>query len=223
VKKFENELADLELRMTDMGNLTKSMLRLACSTLRNPGRQVQEEVADMEDRLDKMQVENDREVVRLMTVYSPVATDLRSLIVTMHLTSQLERIGDQVVNICEALALMDADSERPDMSDLNEMAKLVSAMLAGALDSYFERDIETARRTWSQDDLVDAKNDQIIKQLLSDSVLNGVLNGTEDVADALAQILLARHLERIADQSANISKEVVYMVEGHDVRHEHQT
>ena len=219
MKKFDNEFADLQLQMTEMADLTKSMFRLVCEALEDPSRQVHAEVAEREDQLDKSQIDIDQEVVRLMTVYSPVATDLRNLIVTMHITSQLERIGDQVVNVCETLALMDSDAQRPDNSDLITMATQVGKMLEGALDSYFERDVLMARKVWDQDDLIDARNAQIIKKLLSVQVLDGVLKGTEDVADALAQILLARHLERIADQSVNICKEVVYMVEGHDVRH----
>ena len=220
MKKFDNELADLQLHMKAMGDLTRDMFRAVYSALENPSQNVHAEITEKEERLDQSQVDIDREVVRLMTVYSPVATDLRNLIVTMHLTSQLERVGDQVVNICETLALMDADTKRPELSDVTLMAKQVGKMLDGALDSYTHRDVDLARTVWEQDDLIDARNAQIIKKLLSDRILNSVLQGTEDIADALALILLARHLERIADQSVNICKEVVYMVEGFDVRHE---
>ncbi len=80
-----------------------------------------------------------------------------------------------------------------------------------------------AETTRSHDDLVDALNAQIIKKLLSDEFLREVLKGTKDVADALAEILLARHLEKIADQAVNICKEVVFMVHGDDVRHRHKS
>jgi phosphate transport system protein len=220
MKKFDNELYDLQNRMMDMAHISRSMFALSQAALRSPHRRVQVEVMALEESLDRAQIEIDQEVVRLMTVHSPVATDLRTLIVCMHVTSQLERIGDQVLNICESVALLESDLQRPAIADLISMADLVSEMLEGALDSFFERDVERARAVWSRDDLVDARNAQIIKKLLSDQVLKDVLTGTEDVADALAQILVARHLERIADQAVNICKEVVYLVEGHDVRHE---
>lgn len=220
MKKFDNEIAELQSHMRDMGRLTREMFGLVCEGLEQPNNQVHAEVTQLESELDKAQVDIDEEVVRLMTIYSPVASDLRNLVVAMHMTTQLERIGDQVVNICEALALMDTDHQRPGMSDLTSMAKLVGNMLEGALDAYFDRDVQLAKKVWEQDDFIDARNDQITKKLLSYEALSQLLRGKEDVADVLAVILLARHLERIADQSVNICKDIVYMVEGHDVRHE---
>ncbi|MDH3717496.1 MAG: hypothetical protein OES79_05185, partial [Planctomycetota bacterium] len=77
-----------------------------------------------------------------------------------------------------------------------------------------------AQATRTQDDLVDALNDQVMKELFTDDVLREVLAGARDIADAVAQVLIGRHLERIADQATNICKEVVFLVEGEDVRHQ---
>ena len=221
MKKFANELAELHCQISDMADLTKSMLRIARSALEDPTAQIRDQIWDLESAVDQAQIDIDHEVVKLMTLYSPVATDLRNLIVTMHVTSQLERIADQVINVTQTLELMDSGGKRPNMSDLLGMEKTVSEMFHGALNAFFERDVHMAQVIWAHDDLVDAKNEQIVKKLLSDHVLDGALKGSEDIADKLAQILLARHLERIADQSANICNEVIYLVKGHDVRHEH--
>ncbi len=133
--------------------------------------------------------------------------------------------GDQVVNVCESLQLLQTKPDRPALPEIQRMADLVCQMLDDTIAAYFDNDADKAELTRSHDDLVDALNAQVIKKLLSDEVLHEVLTGTQDIADALAQILVARHLERIADQAVNICKEVIYVVRGEDVRHvgEHAT
>jgi phosphate transport system protein len=129
-------------------------------------------------------------------------------------------MGDQVVNVCESLRMMTSEpATHPVLPNLRRMAEMVSQMVDDALDAYFNRDAHQAQTVRTHDDLVDALNDQIAKELLTDEVLRDVLSGAENIADAVAQILLARQLERIADQATNICKEVIYMVRGDDVRH----
>ena len=219
MRHFDDEFAELQIRLNQMASLAQSMFRMVRSAITAPNAQVDDQLAQMEEQLDQVQIEIDEEIVRLMTVYSPVASDLRNLIVMMHLTSQLERVGDQAMNANECLTLMDAKIGRPDMSSLKDIAILVGAMLDGAIGAYFDKDVELARRVSAQDHLVDAKNAQLIKDCLSDQRVHQVLEGSSEVADVLVMILLSRHLERIADQAANVCKEVVYMVEGRDVRH----
>jgi phosphate transport system protein len=88
-----------------------------------------------------------------------------------------------------------------------------------SVDAYLRRDPAKAEATRQKDDLVDALNDQVVKELLTDQVLKNIIAGVEDLADQIAHVLLARHLERIADQATNICKEVIYMVRGDYVRH----
>lgn len=219
MKKFESELANLQDRMAKMAGLTQAMVELGMSAVQDRTKDVRKEVDEFEAKLDQMQIEIDHDAVRLLTVYSPVATQLRYVLVVTHITAQLERIGDQVVNVCESLALMQSDVDHRVEADLHRMSDLVGTMVTDAFASYFERDAEKAEITRSHDDAIDALHAQIMKKLLSDELLRGVLEGTQEIADALAQILIARHLERIADQAVNICKEVVYLVSGDDVRH----
>jgi phosphate transport system protein len=220
MKKFDGELADLEKRLLEMAELAKSMVSLATDSVKDRAKDVWQEVAVMEKRLDQMQTEIDQEAVRMLTVYGPVATNLRYLLVGTHVTAKLERIGDQVVNICESLRMMTTDPDtHPTLPSLRRMADLVRTVVDEALDAYFTKDPVMAQATRAHDDLIDAMNDQIVKELLTDDVLRDVLSGAQNIADAVAQVLLARHLERIADQATNICKEVIYMVRGDDVRH----
>jgi phosphate transport system protein len=223
MKKFDADLAALNQRMAAMADATRSMVVLAANAVRDRSQDVSAGVSAFELQINQMQTEIDREAVRMLTVYGPVAADLRYILVVTHVTAQLERIGDQVVNIRESLHLMQSAPERGALAELQKMADLVQQIVDDALTAYFRKDAVMAETTRTHDDVVDALNAQIVKKLLSDEVLRGVLQGTEDVADALAQILIARHFERIADQAVNICKEVVYMVRGDDVRHRLKT
>ena len=219
MKKFETELAALQERIAKMASLTQSMVELGTAAVKDRTTDVRKQIDESEALLDQMQMEIDRDAVRMLTVYSPVATQLRYVLVVTHITAQMERIGDQVVNVCEGLDLMQSDVDHPVLSDLKKMADLVVTIVTNAFASYFDKDADKARATRVHDDAVDAMHAQIMKKLLSDEVLHSVLQGTQDIADALAQILIARHLERIADQAVNICKEVIYLVSGDDVRH----
>lgn len=222
MKKFDSELEALNRRLEEMARVSKSMLELAVSAIKDPTKDVHAEIEESEAKLDEMQTEIDQAAVRLLAVYGPVAADLRYILVVTHVTAQLERIGDQVVNVFESLHLMQPTSDHAALPELRKMAALVCEMLEDALHAFFRKDADKAETTRAHDDLVDALNAQIVRKLLSDDVLRQVLKGTEDIADALAQILIARHLERIADQAVNVCKEVVYMVRGDDVRHAHK-
>lgn len=221
MKKFDSELAAIHQSVEEMAELAKSMVSLGVKAVQGRAVDVHGTVAEHEARLDQMQTEIDHEAVRLLTVYGPVATDLRDILVVNHVTAQLERIGDQVVNVCESVDLLQRRLEFTVIPELGKMADLVGEIVDDALSSYLEKDASKAETTRTHDDLVDALDAQITKKLLSDEVLQDVLKGRTDIAHAFAEILVSRHLERIADQAVNICKEVVYLVRGDDVRHMH--
>ena len=223
MSKFENELTDLEAQLSEMSQLAISMVDLAVSAVHDRTRDVHDDVAGSEAMLDQMQSRIDNEAIRLLTVYGPVASSLRQILVVTHMTAQLERIGDQVMNVDESLKLIASDRDQPTLSRIHEMADTVRLMVDNAVKSYFDRDIELAEATRAEDDLVDASNLQVMQLLLSDDVVHSVLTGEKDIRDSLAQMLIARHLERIADQAVNICKEVAFMVQGEDVRHRTST
>jgi len=223
MKKFDSEIAAVEKRIVEMSELAKKMVSLATAAVKDRTRDVSDEVAVLEKRINQMQTDIDQDAIRMLTVFGPVASNLRYLLVCTHITSKLERMGDQVVNVCESLRMMTSDPMRqPVLESLTRMADLVDQMVSDSLQAYFSRDAKSAAKTRARDDLVDALNDQIAKELLTDEVLRNVLSGAENIANAVAQILLARQLERIADQATNICKEVIYMVRGDDVRHKRE-
>lgn len=220
MRKFDLDMGTMEQRLLTMADQAAGMVDLAHAAIKDRERDFSDDVRAREDRLNRLQCEIDQETVRMLTVYGPVAGSLRYLLACTQVAAQLERIGDQVVNICETLRLITSDpADHPVLPNLQHMAELVLEIVEDAIDAYRRRDAEKAEITRSRDDLIDALNDQIMKEVLTDELLKQFIPGVENFADAIASVLLARHLERIADQATNICKEVVYLVRGDYVRH----
>ena len=215
MKKFDDELEKLRLHVLEMGELAQSMVDAAVHVLESGDTSGSKEIYENEQRMDRKQLEVDREAIRLLTVYGPVATDLRFILSVTHITSELERVGDQAENMCEYLELIADRSDIPLISTARKMSVLVADMLRDAMAAFADRNLERAMVVIRGDNRVDALNDQVLQEMLSGDSNGGV----RSISASLAVILIARALERMADQATNICEEVVYLVEGEDIRH----
>jgi phosphate transport system protein len=222
MKAFESHLSELRQRVIDMGSLTQQMVTLAVKILSNPhDNDLVQQMFCWEEELDRMQVDIDRAAMQLMVLYCPVAADLRMVMSVSRLTVELERIGDQAVNLCKSAQLMPAGGESCLVDEIHELAAIVTQMVADSLDAFVRGDSEKARVTIQRDDEADRLNHQVVERLLSDRLSDEQRPPGSPVVDPLIQVLLARALERIGDQSTNICEEVVYEVKGEDIRHHH--
>jgi phosphate transport system protein len=213
-KKFDQELDALKADVVRMGEDAAAMIRAAMKALVDRDEAPIAEVLRREEDLDRAQVGIDDHVVRLIVTHAPVAYDLRLLLMIARMNSELERIGDQAVNICENVRLLLGVPPLKPLVDLPRMADLAQRMVAGALDAFVRRSPDRALETIEADDQVDALNDQIFRELLTYMV-----EDPRNIPRAIALLLTARALERIADHATNICEEVVYMVKGQDIRH----
>lgn len=213
-KKFDHELQELKGDLLRMGSEAEAMIRDAMKALVDREESLIQEVMRREEGLDRAQVSIDDHVVRLIVTHAPVAQDLRLLLMAARITSELERIGDQAVNICENVRLLlDVPPLKP-LVDLPRMAQIAQNMVRGGLEAFSEGSSEKALETILADDQVDALNDQVFRELLTYMVQD-----PRNIPRALALILTGRSLERIADHATNICEEVVYVVKGQDIRH----
>jgi phosphate transport system protein len=220
MKKFDKELATLRDRVVEMGRITQSMVEMAITAMSDLDA-VYKKVLENEDRLDQMQLDIDHEAIRLLTVYSPVATDLRFVLSVSHVNNALERIGDQAVGLCHTIDfggkhLWAAGEALPK---LKQMGEIVQGMIRDAILAFVGEDAMLAQKTMGADDAVDALNDQIMRETLHSEAAKDPSREKPDIAAALTKILLSRALERFGDQATNICEEVIYMVQGADVRH----
>ena len=221
MKKQETEIAELRAQVSKMGELTETMVSRVTAAVKGKDQDtVYSTVVEEEKQLDAMQLEIDKEAVRMLTVYSPVASDLRFVLSVTRVSAELERIGDQSKNICGSLQLMLNKAKAQPVSQILRMAEIVEAMVRDAMDAFVQNDSRKARATITCDDMVDALNDQVIEEMLNDDVVRKGIEEPVDLANAMSQILLSRSFERIGDQATNICEEVVYMVKGDDIRHQ---
>ena len=215
-KQFDHELSELKSKIRSMGELAQEMFQTAMRALVERDVDLVARVRELEDQVDRFQVEIDDDVIRLMAMYGPVALDLRFVLMVARINTELERIGDQACNMCENVELLISEPELKKLIDLPRMADIAAEMLRGSLEAFSEGSTENAHEIIKRDDEVDSLNEQIFRELLT-----YMITDAKNIQRSLALILTARSLERIADHATNIPEEVVYLVKGEDIRHAH--
>ncbi len=220
MKKFEQELEALRDRIVELGALARSMVAMSLAAMTDLAA-VYQKVLAVEEQVDQMQITIDREAVRLLTVYTPVAGDLRFLLTAPRVNSSLEHIGDQAVGLCHNLDFCARHANVAELPKLRRMGEAVQEMVRDAMQAFVLKDAALARATIARDDLVDNLYDEIMAEILSDDIVRQAITGPRDFAGALTHVLLARSLERMGDHATNICEEVIFIVKGDDIRHSH--
>jgi phosphate transport system protein len=171
-------------------------------------------VLEQENVINEMQIEIDDRIVQLVAQVQPMATDLRFLLAMGRINSDLERIGDQSVNIAQsALRILRHPRVKPYV-DLPRMSELAEGMVRDSIRALIDRNIELAQAVLTRDDMVDSLRDQIFREMLTYMMENSAV-----IFPAFELILMAKNLERIGDHATNIAEDVIYIVQGRDVRH----
>jgi phosphate transport system protein len=176
-----------------------------------------EQVIRSDQDVNTLQIEIDDRCLKLLALQQPIATDLRLITAAMKINADLERIGDQAVNVAENVIKLLPQAPLKPLIDIPRMAELAEKMTRDALDAFVRKDPELARNVLQRDDEVDNLKDQVFRELLTYMMADP---GT--IQRALALILISRNLERIADHATNIAEDVIFLVEAKDVRHHHQ-
>lgn len=213
-RKFDQGMSALKAKLLQMGGLVESMVQKAMGALVERDERRIEEVVKDEERVDRLQIEIDEDAVRLLAIQSPVAFDLRCVLMSARINSELERVGDLCVNMCENVQLLLSEPQLKPLIDLPKMAQVAERMLHESLQAFLEQSPQRAVDVIRMDDEVDGLNDQIFRELLTYMIAD-----TRSITRSLSLILMSRNLERIADHATNIAEEVVYLVRGEDIRH----
>jgi len=214
---FEDELQALKNRLLTMGGLVEERAYQAVRALVNRDQEAAEHVIVSDREVNDLHIEIDDRCLKLLATQTPLAVDLRLITSAMKINSDLERIGDQAVNIAENVIKLLPQPPLKPLIDIPRMAEIAQQMTRDALDSFVRKDAALARDVLKRDDEVDNLKDQVFRELLTYMMADP---GT--IQRALALILISRNLERVADHATNIAEDVIFLVEAKDVRHRHQ-
>jgi phosphate transport system protein len=214
---FESEMQALKNRLLNMGALVEDRVHRAIQALMERSPAAAEEIARGDQDVNELQIEIDERCLRLFALQQPMASDLRLITAAMKINADLERIGDQAVNIAEQAVRVLAHPPLKPIIDLPRMADIAERMTRESLDAFVRKDADLARSILKRDDEVDEMKDHVFRVLLTYMMADP---GT--IERALGLILVSRHLERIADHATNIAEDVIFVVEAKDVRHHHE-
>jgi len=214
---FEEELQVLKQRLLNMGALVESRVHSAVQALIERRLDVAEAIAGGDREVNELQIEIDDRSLKLLALQQPMASDLRLITAAMKINADLERIGDQAVNIAENVIKILPQAPLKPTIDIPRMAQITQGMTRDSLDAFVRKDVVLARSVLKRDDEVDQLKDQVFRVLLTYMMADP---GT--IERALSLILISRNLERIADHATNIAEDVIFLVEAKDVRHHHE-
>jgi len=212
--KFHQQLDELKQLLLSMGGMVELAVDRALEAFRERDVALCRRVLEDEKRINEAERQIDDLALDLLAMQQPMAVDLRLILAVIKINADLERVGDQAVNIAERVLdlAVRGDTELP--VDLPRMASIASRMVRTALDAFLEGDADLAQSVLESDDIVDSMNRDALLRL------SKLMQESPDlVPQALDALLIARNLERVADHATNIAEDVIFWVRGMDVRH----
>lgn len=214
-RHFHEELAALKQRLLDMSEVAERLVELAVSGLLTRDREKSELVVSGDKELNSLEIEIDQRAIALLALQQPMARDLRFIIGTIKISSDLERVGDHAVNIAESsLRLIDSNATVIPGPELEDMARRARAMLSDALDAFTNADGALGREVCKSDDAVDSLHNSVFRILLTHMMADA-----RTITQSLELLLVSRNLERVADLATNIGEDAVYLAEGKQIKH----
>ena len=213
-RHFHEELEALKQTLLAMGGLVEDQIRRVMRALLERDDAMAQEVIERDRQVNSYDVEVDEQCVSLLALHQPAAGDLRFITTAMKIVTDLERIGDQAVNIAQRVLELNREPQLKPYIDLPRMAEKAQRMVKESLDAFVARDTALARQVCGEDSEVDLLKEQIFRELLT-----FMMEDPRTIPRAIRLILISRFIERVADHATNIGEMVVYLVEGKMVRH----
>src|SRR6266404_1735864 len=213
-REYEQELRRLREQLLLMGAKVEEMIRGSIRALTERETALAEQMISFDKRINQLELEIDELCMQILARRQPVASDLRFITMALKLVTDLERIGDLGVNICERVVELNQEPPLKPYVDLPRMADETQRMLHDALDAFVAGDPEMAQRVIERDVNIDAYYQQIFRELLT-----YMMEERRNIHRATRLQSIAKYLERIGDHATNLAEMVVFMVKGKDIRH----
>jgi phosphate transport system protein len=213
-RQYEEELRGLRAGLLMMGGLVERQIADAVESLVERDTDKARQTIARDAEVNRMDIESDERCIRLLALHQPAARDLRFITTGLKITTDLERIGDNAVNICERVLELSEQPQLKPYIDIPRMAAIAQSMVNDSLDAFVRDDTALAEEVIERDDEVDALNYQIYRELLS-----YMAEDPTTISRDTQILFVSKYLERIADHATNIAEMVIYMVKGRTIRH----
>ena len=211
---FQKELVQLKENLLKMATLVEETIRDSMTALMNRDPEMIKRTMEKEDEINTMENAIDEMCLKLLALRQPLAADLRFITSAMKIVTDLERMGDQAINIVERAASLNLEPQLKPYIDIPRMAEIVQTMVKDVLDAFVNRNSKLARSVCERDDLVDGLNDQVHRELLT-----YMMSDPRTIPRAVHLMIVSRCLERIADHATNIAEDVIFMVDALVIKH----
>lgn len=215
LRHFHGQLDELRRKLHEMSAHAEALVDQSITALLERNRALAESVIAGDKIINDLEIEIEQLAISLLALQQPMARDLRSIVGTIKVSGDLERVGDHAVNIAEsALRLADEAEGITPGPELEDMARRARVMLADAIDAFTRADGAKGREVCRADDAVDALHDSVFRILLTH-----MMEDARTISRSLELLLISRNLERVADLATNIGEDAVYLAEGKQIKH----
>jgi phosphate transport system protein len=211
---FQKELQQLKEDLLKMAALVEEAINTAIQSLVKRDSDLAKKTFEGEDKINDMELAIDDSCLKLLALRHPMAADLRFITSAMKIITDLERMGDQAVNIAERAISLNQEPQLKPYIDIPRMAEITQSMVKDVLDAFVNQDPKLARSVCERDDLVDGLNDQVFRELLT-----YMMSDPKTITREVHLMIVARCLERIADHATNIAEDVIFMIDALVIKH----
>src|SRR3954471_5223808 len=213
-REYDSELHKLHDQLLLMGAKVEEMIANSMHALTERDSELARRMIEFDHQINRLEVDTDELCLRILAKRQPVGSELPLIATALKLVTDLERIGELGVNICERVIELNTEPTLKPYVDLPRMAETVQAMVREALDAFVSADVERARGVVDRDRVVDAYYGQVFRELLT-----YMMEDPRNIYRAVRAQSIAKYLERIGDHATNLAEMVIFMVVGKDVRH----
>lgn len=213
-RHFDAELNELRKKLSDMASIVEGMIDTSVKALLERSPEILESVFSSEKEVNKIHIEVDEYCLKLIALHQPTAADLRLITSAMKVNSELERIGDQAINISQNTRNLVSQAFFVRVSIIPRMTELTKLMVKDSINAFITKDSDLAKAVLLRDEQVDNLKQEFFKETIKHISENPAQ--TEYFIDLM---LISRNLEKIADHTTNIAEDVIFMVLGKDIRH----
>jgi phosphate transport system protein len=213
-REYEAELREVREQLLQMAGLIEQMIADAARAFGQADVELAQRTIEVDEEVDRLEVDIDELCLLMLARRQPLASDLRMITLAMKMVTDLERIGDLAVNICERTMALGGEPPASFAGKMARIAELSQGMIREAIEAFVNRDAERARRIFARDDSVDS-----LYREIADDVQHTMHHEPDFVQRGVHLSAVAKFFERIADHGTNLAELVIFMVEGKDVRH----